>query len=78
MDDRSLTLTRLIKASPAKVWRCWTDPAILPQWFGPEGHWCETRSIDLREGGAWVFQMFWSQGRGLAEPPQLPADAGAR
>src|SRR3989338_5585615 len=37
MQNRQITLTRLIAAPPETVWRCWTDPAILPQWFGPDG-----------------------------------------
>jgi uncharacterized protein YndB with AHSA1/START domain len=47
----------LIAAPPAKVWRCWTDPALLPRWFGPEGYSCQTKEIDLRQGGQWRFDM---------------------
>lgn len=55
--DRTMVLTRLIAAPPEVVWRCWTDPAILPRWFGPEGYSCQTREIDLRPGGVWRFDM---------------------
>ena len=55
--DRTMTLERLIHASPEHVWRAWTDPAILPQWFGPAGYFCQTKEIDLRTGGHWVFDM---------------------
>jgi uncharacterized protein YndB with AHSA1/START domain len=61
-EDRTLTLTRLIAASPEKVWRCWTDPALLPRWFGPDGFTCRTKEIDLREGGQWRFDMIASDG----------------
>ncbi len=61
-EDRSITLTRLIKASPEKVWQCWTDPAILPQWFGPKGYNCVTKEIDLRQGGVWRFDMIGPDG----------------
>jgi uncharacterized protein YndB with AHSA1/START domain len=57
MQDRQLTLTRLIQASPDKVWRCWTDPSLIAQWFGPEGFRCTTKQIDLRAGGLWRFDM---------------------
>ena len=53
----SLTLTRLFNATATQVWRAWTDPAILPQWFGPIGYSCRTRDIDLRTGGQWRFDM---------------------
>jgi uncharacterized protein YndB with AHSA1/START domain len=60
--DRQITLTRLIHATPAKVWRCWTDSALLPTWFGPEGYSCTTKEIDLRQGGQWRFDMLGPDG----------------
>jgi uncharacterized protein YndB with AHSA1/START domain len=62
MEDRQIVLTRLIAASVAKVWQCWTDPAILPRWFGPEGFSCNTKEIDLCEGGLWRFDMIGPDG----------------
>lgn len=62
MTGRSLLLTRVMAATPEKVWRCWTDPALLPQWFGPEGHYCITKDIDLRQGGRWLFDMIGPAG----------------
>ena len=55
--DRTMTLQRLIHASPEQVWRAWTDPAILPQWFGPAGYTCQTKEINLSPGGLWRFDM---------------------
>ena len=57
MQDRQLTLTRLIAAAPEAVWQCWTDPALLPRWFGPDGFSCQTKEIDLTVGGQWRFDM---------------------
>lgn len=54
---RQMTISRIIKAPAATILRCWTDPAILPKWFGPEGYTCTTKEIDLREGGVWRFDM---------------------
>lgn len=62
-EDRQITLTRLLMAPPAKVWRAWTDPALLPKWFGPEGYSCQTKEIDLREGGLWRFDMIGPDGK---------------
>jgi uncharacterized protein YndB with AHSA1/START domain len=61
-DDRQLTLTRLIAAPPEKVWRCWTDPTLLPRWFGPDGYTCQTKEMDLRQGGLWRFDMIAPDG----------------
>jgi len=63
MQDRQIILTRLIAAPAAKVWQCWTDPAILPRWFGPEGYSCVTKEIDLRQGGLWRFNMIGPDGK---------------
>jgi uncharacterized protein YndB with AHSA1/START domain len=61
-DDRRMTLTRVIAATPAQVWDAWTNPAILPRWFGPVGYSCTTKEIDLRTGGIWRFDMLGPDG----------------
>ena len=33
----SLTIKRLLKASPAKVFAAWTDPEKIKRWMGPGG-----------------------------------------
>ena len=60
--DRTMTIQRLIRAAPEQVWQAWTDPKILPQWFGPAGYSCRTRTIDLRSGGQWLFDMIGPDG----------------
>ncbi len=72
MEDRQITLTRLFAASPEQVWAAWTDPAILPRWFGPEGFSCTTREIDLRPGGVWRFDMV-GQGMTFANRHRITA-----
>lgn len=62
-EARTMTIERSFRASPAQVYAAWTDPAILPRWFGPEGWTCETEAIDIREGGEWRFTM---RGEGMA------------
>ena len=62
MKDRQIELRRVIAAPPQAVWRCWTDPEILPLWFGPEGYSCKTKEIDLRVGGQWRFDMIAPDG----------------
>lgn len=57
MEDRSMTIARSFRASPAQVFAAWTDPEALPRWFGPEGFTCRTQFMDLRVGGEWRFDM---------------------
>ena len=61
-DTHSLTLTRLIAAPPARLWAAWTDPDLLPRWFGPAGYSCRSKEIDLRQGGLWRFDMIGPDG----------------
>ena len=34
-DKRELVLTRLIDVPRDKLFRCWTEPALIVQWFTP-------------------------------------------
>lgn len=45
----------LLEASPADVFKAWTDPEIVMQWFGPRPNTLVSASIDLRVGGRWCF-----------------------
>jgi uncharacterized protein YndB with AHSA1/START domain len=55
--DRDLELGRLLAAPPAKVWRCWTEPALLCQWFCPRPWSVSEAVIDLRPGGRFFTLM---------------------
>ena len=53
VDKPSLTLQRKFPVAPEKVWRAWTDPQALKQWFGPSGRHqpVAVADVDLRVGG---------------------------
>lgn len=59
---RTMLLRRVIKAPRKLVWGAWMNPETLPLWWGPEGFSCRTTRIDLRAGGAWVFDMIGPDG----------------
>lgn len=59
---RTMIITRTVPAPVDRVFEAWTDPARLPQWWGPDGFSCRTRRIDLRSGGEWVFDMIAPDG----------------
>ena len=46
-----LTLTRTFAAPLAAVWRAWTDPVQLAQWWGPAGFTNPTCVFEARPGG---------------------------
>lgn len=59
---RTMILERVIRAPRALVWGAWMNPETLPQWWGPDGFSCNTKRIDLRSGGEWVFDMIGPDG----------------
>ena len=46
-----LTLQRVIDAPADKLWRCWTEPELLNQWFCPKPWYVTDSRIDLKPGG---------------------------
>lgn len=60
--DRETVIARVINAPRDLVFRAWTDPAHIMQWFGPEGMAIETHEIDIVVGGTWRFDMVTADG----------------
>jgi uncharacterized protein YndB with AHSA1/START domain len=50
--ERTMTLTRVFDAPRELVWRAWTDPKHLAQWFGPKQFTSSVPQLDVRIGGA--------------------------
>ena len=55
--DRELVLTRVIAAPRAKLFRAWTEPALLKQWFTPRPWTTPVVELDVRPGGASLIVM---------------------
>lgn len=55
--DRDLVLTREIDVPPDAVWRAWTEPERLKQWFTPRPWETTECEIELRPGGIFRTQM---------------------
>lgn len=53
--DDPIIVEGYIAAPPARLFRAWTDPNIVTQWFGRAPHFLHSATIDLRPGGAWQF-----------------------
>jgi uncharacterized protein YndB with AHSA1/START domain len=52
-----LTITHVLDAPRALVFKVWTDPRHLSQWWGPKGFTNPVCAIDLRPGGAILIHM---------------------
>jgi uncharacterized protein YndB with AHSA1/START domain len=50
--NRELSLTRLINAPREKVYRAWTEPELMKQWFTPRPWTTPVVETDVRPGGS--------------------------
>lgn len=50
-DDRSLAITRLVDVPASALWRGWTEPFLLRQWFAPKPWTTPVAELDVRVGG---------------------------
>ena len=55
--DRELVLTRIIDAPREKLFRAWTEPELLKQWFAPLPWTTPVARLDVRPGGASLIVM---------------------
>ncbi len=62
-DSRELVLTRLIDAPREKLWRCWTEPKLMVQWFTPPPWKTVHAETDVRAGGASYILMKGPEGQ---------------
>jgi len=63
ISDRELVLTRIIDAPPEKVFRAWTEPELLKQWFAPLPWTTPVAETDVRPGGASLIVMRGPDGK---------------
>src|SRR5215212_10423591 len=66
--DRELVLTRLIDAPREKLYRAWTDPKLLTQWFAPKPWTTPRAELDVRPGGATLVVMADPEGNEFPYP----------
>lgn len=65
MPTPELILTRLLPASPAAVFRAWTDPDQLAAWGAPRELGMRVLELDLRPGGVCRYVMHAPTGQEL-------------
>jgi len=50
-NDRELVVARRLAAPAETLYRCWTDPQLIPEWFCPKPWRAEVVKMDVRPGG---------------------------
>ncbi|HWL56495.1 MAG TPA: SRPBCC family protein [Paracoccus sp. (in: a-proteobacteria)] len=57
-----LLLTRVLNAPRQKIWRCWSEPDLLKQWFCPRPWYVSDVRMELRPGGPFVTVLNGPEG----------------
>lgn len=60
MSDNSVSLHRVLKAAPEKVYRAFTEALAIASWLPPYGFLCTVHEMDVKQGGSFrmSFQNF--------------------
>ena len=60
--NKKLHVVREFNAPLEKVWKAWTESALLDKWWAPRPWKAETKTLDFREGGLWLYCMVGPDG----------------
>ncbi len=60
--QQAIVITRVFDAPRKLVFKAWTDPAHVAQWWGPNGFTTTIHEMDVRPGGVWRFIMHGPDG----------------
>ncbi len=61
-ENNKIKVERSFNAPLDLVWAAWTEAEILDQWWAPKPWKTETKSMDFREGGRWLYAMAGPEG----------------
>jgi uncharacterized protein YndB with AHSA1/START domain len=53
--DREIVTERVFEAPRERVYAAYTDPELIPEWWGPRGVTTIVDKMDVRPGGDWRF-----------------------
>jgi uncharacterized protein YndB with AHSA1/START domain len=65
-----LALAFQLDAPRRAIWRCWTEPELLKQWFCPKPWFVSSAELDVRPGGASNVVMNGPNGEVAPNPGQ--------
>jgi uncharacterized protein YndB with AHSA1/START domain len=61
--EREIRTERVFDHPRDRVFATYTDPALIPQWWGPRGTTTEVDRMDVRPGGDWRFVTTGDRGK---------------
>ena len=66
--NRELVITRDIAVPREKLYRCWTEPELIKQWFAPAPWTTPHAETDVRPGGSSLVVMRGPDGQEFPNP----------
>src|SRR5271170_6939456 len=72
---KEVVLERTYDASPETVWKAWTNPELLKQWWGPDNVTIPECEVDLKVGGKFYIVMEAGEGMGPYKGTLWPMQA---
>ncbi len=61
-EQKKIIIERIFDAPREKVWKTWTTPELVKEWWGPEGFSAPSVKIDFRVGGKYIYAMHGPEG----------------
>jgi uncharacterized protein YndB with AHSA1/START domain len=62
-ENLAIKVERNFEAPLELVWAAWTESELLEKWWGPKPCKAETKHMDFREGGRWLYAMVLPDGQ---------------
>ena len=62
LNEKSILVSREFEAPIADVWRAYTESELLDQWWGPSPWRAETKQMNFKPGGYWLYAMVGPEG----------------
>jgi uncharacterized protein YndB with AHSA1/START domain len=78
-DAKTVVISRVFDATPDRLWRVYTDPAMIPRWWGLRSATTVVDKMDVRVDGGWRYVQHADDGNEYAfrgtylvvDPPKL-------
>ncbi|WPR70356.1 SRPBCC domain-containing protein [Flavobacterium sp. NG2] len=61
-ENRQLNINRIFKAPIELVWKAWTEPELIANWWGPNGFSTTIHNMNVEVGGEWKLTMHGPDG----------------
>jgi uncharacterized protein YndB with AHSA1/START domain len=61
-ESAQIRVERMFSATLANVWKAWTTPELLDQWWAPKPYKTVTQAHEMKAGGSWRYKMVGPEG----------------